>query len=124
MMEKEDRNLNNLKTYSRSPLNKFKHSDLDIFMKIHEDSISADSSKSKDDNSQKIQRNRRKSARTKNVSEFITIPDRIPGHTGILNISGLQYPIILFFLKITEVFLYIYNQLKNSYYICNTSHGS
>ena len=64
MMEKEDRNLNNRKTYSRSPLNKFKHSDLEIFMKIHEDSISADSSKSKDDNSKEIQRNRRKSART------------------------------------------------------------
>ena len=68
MIEKEDRILNNFKTYSRSPLNNFKRSDLDIFMKIHEDSISADSSKSKDDNSKEIQRNRRKSARTPKMS--------------------------------------------------------
>ena len=52
------------------------------------------------------------SENTKNISEIIKIPDRISGHTGILNISGLQYPIIPFFLTITEVFLYIYNQLK------------
>ena len=56
MIEKEDRILNNFKTYSRSPVNNFKRSDLDIFMKIYEDSISADSSKSKDDNSKEIQR--------------------------------------------------------------------
>ena len=68
MIEKEDRILNNFKTYPRSPLNNFKRSDLDIFMKIHEDSISADSSKSKDDNSKEIQRNRRKSARTPKMS--------------------------------------------------------
>ena len=68
MMEKEDRNLNNLKTYSRSPLNKFKHSDLDIFMRIHEDSISADSSKSKDDNSEEIQGNLQRSARVPKMS--------------------------------------------------------
>ena len=68
MIEKEDRILNNFKTYSRSPVNNFKRSDLDIFMKIHEDSISADSSKSKDDNSKEIQRNRRRSARTPKMS--------------------------------------------------------
>ena len=45
------------------------------------------------------------SENTKNVSEIIKIPDRISGHAGILNISGLQYPIIPFFLTITEVFL-------------------
>ena len=68
MIEKEDRILNNFKTYSRSPVNNFKRSDLDIFMKIHEDSISADSSKSKDDNSKEIQRNHRRSARTPKMS--------------------------------------------------------
>ena len=59
MIEKEDRILNNFKTYSCSPVNNFKRSDLDIFMKSYEDSISADSSKPKDDNSKEIQRNRR-----------------------------------------------------------------
>ena len=68
MIEKEDRILNNFKTYSRSPVNNFKRSDLDIFMKIHEDSISADSSKSKDDNSEEIQGNLRRSARVPKMS--------------------------------------------------------
>ena len=68
MIEKEDRILNNFKTYPRSPLNNFKRSDLDIFMKIHEDSISADSSKSKDDNSEEIQGNLRRSTRVPRMS--------------------------------------------------------
>ena len=59
MNEKEDRILNNFKTYSRYPVNKFKHSNLDIFMKNMKTPYQQDSSKSKDDNSKEIQRNRR-----------------------------------------------------------------
>ena len=68
MNEKEDRILNNFKTYSRYPVNKFKHSNLDIFMKNMKTPYQQDSSKSKDDNSKEIQRNRRKSARTPKMS--------------------------------------------------------
>ena len=46
----------------------FKHSDLDIFMKSMKTPYQQDSSKSKDDNSKEIQRNRRKSARTPKMS--------------------------------------------------------
>ena len=59
MNEKEDRILNNFKTYSRYPVNKFKHSNLDIFMKNMKTPYQQDSSKSKDDNSKEILRNRR-----------------------------------------------------------------
>ena len=59
MNEKEDRILNDFKTYSRYPVNKLKHSDLDIFMKSMKTPYQQDSSKSKDDNSKEIQRIRR-----------------------------------------------------------------
>ena len=68
MIEKEDRILNNSKTYSRYPVNEFKHSNLDIFMKSTKPPYQQDSSKSKDNNSKEIQRNRRKSARTPKMS--------------------------------------------------------
>ena len=86
MIEEEDRILNNFRTYPLSPLNNFKHSDLNNqtkfhakhykepikiqseILKIHEDSISADRSKSKDDNSEEIQGNLRRSARVPKMS--------------------------------------------------------